>query len=299
MEPTRARPVPFCFQSFLPEPLTSHLSLVLAVPERRLARKWRTASQIRCSFTSSSLKTSGSSSTVPTCLLSRLTTGCWNAAILGLLLDDDVPTLGAGDGALDEQQVVLGVHLGDLQVAHGHLGVAHVAGHAHAGEDAAGVARLADGAGSAVEHGAVGRTAARKVVPLDDAGEALALADAGDVHLGLRLEGAGQDAVAGLGGVGGVHLDLAEHADRGDTQLLAVALLGLGGALAAVGVHEADLAGLVAMLGGGLALHDHAGAGLDDRHGDDLALLIEDLGPPQLLADDSFGHVFSPLYLLP
>ena len=32
MEPTRARPVPFCFQSFLPEPETSHLSLVLAVP---------------------------------------------------------------------------------------------------------------------------------------------------------------------------------------------------------------------------------------------------------------------------
>src|SRR5664279_4835549 len=171
MEPTRARPVPFCFQSLRPEPLTSHLSLVLAVPARRLARKWRTASQIRCSLRSSSLKTSASRSTVPAGMFSRLTTGCWNAAILGLLLDDDVPTLGAGDGALDEQQVVLDVHLGDLQVADRHLGVAHVTGHPHTGEDAAGVARLADGAGRAVEHGAVGRAAAGEVVPLDDAGE--------------------------------------------------------------------------------------------------------------------------------
>src|SRR5664279_5605849 len=191
MEPTRARPVPFCFQSFL------------AVPARRLARKWRTASQMRCWFRSSSLKTSGSKSTVPAGLFSRLTTGCWNAAILGLLLDDDVPTLGAGDGALDEQQVVLDVHLGDLQVADRHLGVAHVTGHPHTGGDAAGVAGLADGAGRAVEHGAVGRAAAGEVVPLDDAGEPLALAHAGDVDLGLRLEGAGQDAVACLGLVAG------------------------------------------------------------------------------------------------
>src|SRR5664279_2790668 len=181
MEPTRARPVPFCFQSFL------------AVPARRLARKWRTASQMRCWFRSSSLKTSGSRSTVPAGLFSRLTTGCWNAAILGLLLDDDVPTLGAGNGALDEQQVVLDIHLRDFQVADGHLGVAHVAGHTDAGEYAARVAGLADGAGRAVEHGAVGRTAAGEMVPLDDAGETLALADAGDVDLGLRLEGRCQD----------------------------------------------------------------------------------------------------------
>jgi len=34
MEPTRARPVPFCFHSFLPDPATSCRVLVDAVPRR-------------------------------------------------------------------------------------------------------------------------------------------------------------------------------------------------------------------------------------------------------------------------
>ena len=37
IDATRARPVPFCFQSFLPEPATSPRTLVLCVPERRPA----------------------------------------------------------------------------------------------------------------------------------------------------------------------------------------------------------------------------------------------------------------------
>src|SRR5207237_10054650 len=40
----RARPVPFCFQSFRPAPDTSPRVLVAEVPARRLARKLRTAS---------------------------------------------------------------------------------------------------------------------------------------------------------------------------------------------------------------------------------------------------------------
>src|SRR6185503_20714015 len=42
VDPARARPVPFCFQGFLPPPETSPRVLVEAVPRRRLARKFLT-----------------------------------------------------------------------------------------------------------------------------------------------------------------------------------------------------------------------------------------------------------------
>ncbi len=48
MDPMRARPVPFCFQSFLPEPDTSLRTFVLCVPARRPARYACTAVWIRC-----------------------------------------------------------------------------------------------------------------------------------------------------------------------------------------------------------------------------------------------------------
>ena len=50
---------------------------------------------------------------------------------------------------------------------------------------------------------------------------------------------------------------------------------------------------LVSFLLLGHLLHDHAGAGLDDGHGNDLASLIEDLRHADLLADDGFLHCIS------
>src|SRR3712207_8997257 len=38
IEPIRARPVPFCFHSFLPEPETSQRTFVFAVPDRKSTR---------------------------------------------------------------------------------------------------------------------------------------------------------------------------------------------------------------------------------------------------------------------
>ena len=56
--------------------------------------------------------------------------------LLGLLLvggpDEDEPAVGAGDGAADQEQVVLGIDADDGQVASGDLGVAVLAGHANA-----------------------------------------------------------------------------------------------------------------------------------------------------------------------
>ncbi|MNL00427.1 hypothetical protein D3C87_1208600 [compost metagenome] len=68
--------------------------------------------------------------------------------------------------------------------------------------------------------------------------------------------------------------------------LVEVALLTLGQVLG-LGVGEAHLDGLVAFLLGGLDLGDEAGARLDDGHGDDLTVGIEDLGHAQLLPKNS------------
>src|SRR5271165_3400074 len=73
IEPTRARPVPFCRQSLRPAPLTSLLSLVLAVPLRSPLRYHREASCSRCRLISAP-KTASASSTWPTLSPFKLTT---------------------------------------------------------------------------------------------------------------------------------------------------------------------------------------------------------------------------------
>src|SRR5271166_2294036 len=73
IEPTRARPVPFCFQSLRPAPLTSLLSLVLCVPERVSRRYQREASCRRCALIFTP-KTASANSSEPTFLPSRLKT---------------------------------------------------------------------------------------------------------------------------------------------------------------------------------------------------------------------------------
>src|SRR5713101_337019 len=73
IEPTRARPVPFCRQSLRPAPLTSLLSLVLCVPARKPRRYHREASCSKCGFTLAP-NTASASSTCPTFSPSRLTT---------------------------------------------------------------------------------------------------------------------------------------------------------------------------------------------------------------------------------
>src|SRR5579872_4511699 len=64
MEPTRARPVPFCRHNFFPEPETSLRFLVAWVPALWAARYCFTASQSRSSFTAP--KISSARSNLPT-----------------------------------------------------------------------------------------------------------------------------------------------------------------------------------------------------------------------------------------
>ena len=77
---------------------------------------------------------------------------------LHCVANDDDTAVGAGHGALHQQQVALGIGLDDFQVERGDLLVAHVAGHALALEHPSRSLALADRARRAVEQrGAVRR----------------------------------------------------------------------------------------------------------------------------------------------
>src|SRR5216684_2601748 len=145
MEPTRARPVPFCRQSLRPAPLTSLLSLVLCVPARRPRRYHREASCNRCGFTLAP-KTASASSTWPTFLPSRFTTSTTgmisfpsrskklasrqakHSKLFGRLrlADKNVRSAGPWHRSPHQQQVFVGIDLHDLQILCRHLRVSHV-----------------------------------------------------------------------------------------------------------------------------------------------------------------------------
>src|SRR5262245_49849618 len=99
----------------------------------------------------------------------------------------------------DQQQLTPGIDADYLEVLGSVAGCSHVAGHALAREDASGILVLADGARLVVRYRvAVARTVRREVVALDDAGEALALRDARNVHFLSDFEDVDADGSAQL-----------------------------------------------------------------------------------------------------
>src|SRR5262249_51799441 len=106
-----------------------------------------------------------------------------NGLQLVRFLDHDVAAVGPRHGAVDQQQVVLGVDPHQPYVAHRAPLVAVLAGHAAALGDVTGKLALADRARVAVHllH-AVRRALALEVVPHHDAGGAAALGGADDVE---------------------------------------------------------------------------------------------------------------------
>src|SRR5581483_4540177 len=112
----------------------------------------------------------------------------------GAHLDDAV--LRPGHGALDEQQVALGVDVVDAQAELRHPLAAHAAGKLDALEDARRRRRGAHRAGGADVVRAVAARAAREVVALDRPLEALADPDPGDLDLVARLEDLDGDGLA-------------------------------------------------------------------------------------------------------
>src|SRR4051794_9510180 len=132
--PWRARPVPFWRHGFARPPETSPRLFVANVPARRAFNSARTASWTRCGLTSA--PNVASSRSTLRALVPAPRTGALTLATTGVLPDLDDAVLRAGDRALDEQQVVLGVDGVDPQTDLGDALAAHAAGHLDPLEDA-------------------------------------------------------------------------------------------------------------------------------------------------------------------
>src|SRR5690349_1516877 len=175
------------------------------------------------------------SSTEPAFLPSALWTSsarvesAMSSGTLHCVADVDDAAARAGDGALDEQQTLLGVDGVHREVENGHALAAHTAGHAHALEDAARSRRGADRAGLAVVAVRTVRSGdALEVVTLHDTRGALALAGADDVDQLAGLERAVHRELLTECVVSSVRgADLGEVTTRGHTGGLEVGRLGL------------------------------------------------------------------------
>ena len=137
--------------------------------------------------------------------------------------------------------------------------------------------------------GAVALTQTVLTITLDNALIALALGNANHVDLVAGCEDISLQHVANVHSGNIFQTELAQGLLGGNVCLLEVTCCCLvdllGGNLA-----EAQLNSLITIALDGLLLHDGAGTSLDDGHGDDLAVLIEQLGHTDFLADNAFNH---------
>src|SRR5690606_2428765 len=206
--------------------------------------------------------------------------------LLDRAADGDHAVARTRDGALDEDDVLLGEDLHDAEVLHRDALVAVVAGHAHALERAARGHVLTDRTTVAlvlVRTVRFGRGAG-EVVALHDAREAAALGHARHVDelaLGEDVGGAEGLTDLELGDLLLGETELANDPRSLDAGLLVEARLRLGDVLLA-SLPEADLDGRIAVLLGGALADDHAGAGLDRGDADDLTVVRGDLGITEL-----------------
>src|SRR4051794_38886754 len=218
--PARARPVPFWRNALAPVMSTSPRVSVECVPRRRAFSSARTVSWTRDMWKGWP-KTASSRSALPV---------FWpRMAALGLAMAHVAPDLDGraarpGYRAADEQQILVGDHVDDLESALGDALAAHLTGAADALEHARGRGRGADRARRAHVVRAVGHGTAREVVALDGALEALALRDAGDLHGLALLEDVDLHGLADLQ-LAGLVAELHEVAQRRGVCLLEMAEL--------------------------------------------------------------------------
>src|SRR3954468_10961440 len=277
IDPARARPVPFWRHGFERPPATRPRLLPPRVAERASLSSARTVSWTRCGFTSAA-KTASSSET----LFWEPRTGALGAATAPVLSDLDNPVARTRHGALDQEQVPLRVDVVDGQPDLGDPLSAHPAGHPDALADACGRRRRADRPRRADVVRAVRLRAAREVVALDGAREALADPDPGDLDPLAGLEGLDGDGLAGSQRARAAELDQA--AVRPGVAELAQPCLGHAPLFDGP---ERDLDRLVAVRLDGLDANDRARPRLDHGHGRDGARLrVEDLRHAELCPHD-------------
>src|SRR5579883_741968 len=203
--------------------------------------------------------------------------------------DLDQPIVPARHRALQEQDAAGGIGLDHQQVAHRHLAVAHVTGHAQPLEHAARRRRRADGTrGTMAVRLTVRLRSAREAVPLDASLEATTLGDRGHIYAVAGAEKRDVDALADLPCLHVVHGELAQILELAAT-LLEVALHGPV-QLRVLDRAEAELHGIVAVGVGRLDLCDHARSGLDDGDALHHAGFVEALQHAEFLAEKSFDR---------
>src|SRR3954454_781518 len=274
LEPWRAPPVPFCRHGFAPPPRTLPRVFVNDVPRRRALSSARTDS-----WTSGPLKRAPKATSSRSTLPESPST---LALAIGAHLHHAVAR--PGDRAADHQQGVARVDAHDLEAALRDALVAHLARPADALEHARGVGGGADRARRAHVVRAVADGAAGEVVALDGALEALALRDAGDLHLLAGFERLDRDGLA-HGQLAGLVAELDEVLHRRRVGFAQVAELALGQVLLARGA-ERELDGLVAVTVERADARDGTGPGLE--HGDalDAPVVEEETRHAELLGED-------------
>src|ERR1700712_1834412 len=300
IEPWRARPVPFCLKGLRPAPETSPRRLTLEVPWRAAAScattTWWMSGMLVCTS-----KSSAGNSTVPAFwpLASMMSTvsalvvaSVMNLRPLHCGTNENETATATGNGALDQDEVLLGVDGVHDEVQHGHALATHATGHAHALEDTARGRRSTDRTGLAV---VTVRTVRRRdtleVVSLHDTGETLALAGADDVDLlaGFEHPVDGQFLTERvLSGVSSANLG--DVTARRDACLVEVTGQRLGD-LTGVDLAAGDLNGFVTVDLGGANLGDDVRGDLNDGHRNEAVLVIPDLGHAELDAEQSLGRL--------
>src|SRR5579859_7469781 len=290
MLPWRARPSPFCLRILTVLPSTSPRVLVLALPTRRLASCASTAWCIsgrsgRTPKTASSTTIEETRSPAP-----LITSSCISASLRFLRPPDAHEAVApAGHRAGKHEDAARRVRLHHQQIAHGHLLVAHVPGHAQPLEHAPRRRGRADGAGGAMPvRLAVRLGAAVEAVPLHAALEALALGDGDHVHAVARLEDVGRHPLADLPGVDVVDLELAQVAELAAARLEMAAQRLVQ--LAVLDRAVAELHGVVAVRLQCLHLGDEARSRLDHAHAAHFAVVVEALQHAELLAEQTFDR---------
>src|SRR5882724_6880249 len=315
MEPTRALPVPFCFQSLRPAPETSLFSFTLCVPLRSPFRYQREASCSRCGFTFAP-NTASASSTSPTFFPSRLTTSttgiisfpcpCFENPVMKLdrllglsrFLDENVLPGWPRHRSPHQQQVFVGIHLDHFQILGGYIGVAHMPRKMLILPDTRGKRTAANAARSAVKHRTVRGVAARVVPALYTAGKSFALANAADVHQLASLKTVHQYAVTDFGFVlrfaffGFEDANFAHHLHRRNIGLFEMPGQRFIHTLRLDEFHQSQLRCFVSVFLLAAHLHHNAWTSLQYRAADQIAVFGKNLRHAQFNPDDSFDcHV--------
>ena len=199
--------------------------------------------------------------------------------------DGDQTVLGTRDSALDQDEVLLGIDADNGKVLHGNALVTHVTGHLDALEDARRVSALTDGTRMTLEVGTVRHRTAALTPALDATLETLTLGGTDDVDLLDIGEIGDGDDLADLVLLAVLDADLTKETNGLDAGLGEVTSHGLVHVLG-LDIAETDLDGVIAVGCLSFNLRDSAGASLDDRDGDDVVVLVPNLGHADLAAEN-------------